>query len=209
MPSLYIYSYTPAAGRTAGAIHRQEHELGRALLRRGLDELFHIRLSSDEPDSKIRLHEHGKPYLPEYPGIHFNISHCDGLVICGFDTHPIGTDAEKIRPFPDALLRRLLTPKERDFFERSAACESLRLEWLYRYWTLKESYLKQVGCGLSLPLTDVSFQFDCSVQPWDITCSDTRFSFFQQVLESGHVIALCAAPPAQSNQVSVREISSL
>lgn len=198
MPDLYIHFYSPSVSDSAGEIHAQEHRIGRTLLSRGLNDLFQIRLSPAELDNKIAFTEHEKPWLPDYPDIHFNISHCDDLVICGFDTHPIGVDAEKIRPFPEALLRRLLTPEEKIFFEQVSTSETLRREWLYRYWTLKESYLKQTGSGLSIPLTDVAFQFDCSAQPLQIICSDTRFTFYQQVLKTGHVIALCMSSPVHS-----------
>lgn len=212
MPDLYTCFYSPSASDSAGRIHAREHEIGRALLSRGLNDLFQIRLSPAELDHKIEFNKYEKPWLPDYPDVHFNISHCDHLVICGFDTKPIGVDAEKIHPFPEALLRRLLTPEEKIFFEQISTSETLRQEWLYRYWTLKESYLKQTGSGLSVPLTNVSFQFDCSVQPLKITCSDTRFTFCQQVLKSGHVIALCMIPPVRPVHIiqsGEKEISHL
>ena len=50
--------------------------IGRLLLHRGLD-FFGL----DNDLEKIDFQENGKPVLP---GIHFNISHTDYQVICGF-----------------------------------------------------------------------------------------------------------------------------
>ena len=64
------------------------------------------------PDTWITVGPHKKPTLAAYPDIHFNISHCHGLVACAFAPFPVGIDVEHIRPFRDHLLHRVLTPEE-------------------------------------------------------------------------------------------------
>ena len=59
----------------------------------------------------------GKPYFPEHPEVHFNISHTSGAVLVGVSDQPIGVDIEKIRPVSQRAMRRLAdVSTERDFF---------------------------------------------------------------------------------------------
>ena len=63
------------------------------------------------PDTWITVGPHKKPTLAAYPDIHFNISHCHGLVACAFAPFPVGIDVEPIRPLRDHRLHRVLTPE--------------------------------------------------------------------------------------------------
>lgn len=51
---------------------------------------------------KIETGKKGKPFFPEHPEIHFNLSHCKYAVACALDSAPVGVDAE--------ALGRLLRP---------------------------------------------------------------------------------------------------
>ena len=70
---------------------REEHEAAHELLLRSIEKLYGI------SSPRIEKGEHGKPFFPEHPEIFFNISHCRGLVVCGFSDSEIGVDAELIR----------------------------------------------------------------------------------------------------------------
>lgn len=39
--------------------------------------------------------EHGKPYLPDYSDVHFNISHSEKYVVCAVSDKPVGVDIQK------------------------------------------------------------------------------------------------------------------
>jgi 4'-phosphopantetheinyl transferase len=95
---------------------------------------------------------HDKPSLhspsPAAP-LEFNITHTRGLVACALARHPIGVDAEWLeRPVAPALVDAVLHPGERDELRRWPA--AARPRRLLEYWTLKESFLKATGLGLSL-----------------------------------------------------------
>lgn len=49
----------------------------------------------------------GKPRLRDFPGIHFSISHTDGLVMCAVADHPVGCDVERIVPLDDDLRKAI------------------------------------------------------------------------------------------------------
>lgn len=186
-----------------------EHNIGLALLSHGLQELYQITLPQDRISEHIQFGEHGKPFLTGYPDIHFNISNCDGLVVCALDTQPIGVDAEKPRRCPESVFRRLFTEEERVFFESVATTEELRREWFLRFWTLKESRIKQSGHGLFMPLNSFSFSFDLSAEPMKIICSDANIWFSQFTLESGYMISVCTTTAQSAIALRYPEINGV
>lgn len=90
--------------------------------------------------------ENGKPYLPDFPGLHFNLSHSGGMLLCAVDSRPVGADVELIREIEPDVAESCFTPQERTRLEGKET-EEWRKEF-YRLWTLKESYLKALGTGL-------------------------------------------------------------
>lgn len=101
-----------------------------------------------EQQLTIAHHQNGKPYLPEYPELFFNIAHSGQLAICAFSSREIGADVEMMAPVDLELARRFFDNNEyRDIIV--ADCPS---EAFYDYWVLKESYLKATGLGFKLPL---------------------------------------------------------
>lgn len=90
--------------------------------------------------------ENGKPYLPDFPGLHFNLSHSGGMLLCAVDSRPVGVDVERIREIEPDVAKSCFTPPERKRLEGKEG-EEWREEF-YRLWTLKESCLKALGTGL-------------------------------------------------------------
>jgi hypothetical protein len=100
------------------------------------------------------------------------------------------------------LINRILTDSEKNILISRSGTEPLRQEWFYRFWTLKEAYVKKTGIGVDTDLKAFSFSFDHafnrdSDQADDLSgfmpviCSDDEVSCFQTMLESGHIISLC------------------
>ena len=132
----------------------REHQLGRALLAFGLAREYGI----EKEDIRILKESEGKPCLDGHPGIYFNISHCDGAVVCAIHDELIGVDIEKIRPYTEALARRTLTAEEAAYLSRQP--EKDRAACFIRYWTLKESYGKALGTGIAKSMKEISFRWD-------------------------------------------------
>ena len=40
----------------------------------------------------------GKPFFPDHPDVHFNLSHCKTAVACALDASPLGVDVQEVRP---------------------------------------------------------------------------------------------------------------
>ncbi len=88
----------------------------------------------------------GKPYLSEYPGYHFNMSHCRRAVMCMLGNAPVGCDVEEIPSVIDHDVMSLcFSPQER---ERICQAERPTVEFT-RLWTQKEALAKLYGTGLT------------------------------------------------------------
>lgn len=105
-------------------------------------------------DLKIGTNDYGKPFLPEYPSFHYNISHSGEYVVCVVHDDAVGVDIEYIGPFDLHLAKELFTQDE--YQEVLANEDSLAV--FYDIWTLKESYIKAVGQGLSKSLKGFSIK---------------------------------------------------
>ncbi len=95
---------------------------------------------------EIRLSSFGKPYFPEHPDVHFNLSHTAGAVLVGLSDRPVGVDIEHIRPVSQRTMRRLAdVGTERAFFQswvrreartkRSEALTADEERWIRAYQT--------------------------------------------------------------------------
>lgn len=99
----------------------------------------------------------GKPMLKDYPHIHYNISHCDNYVACVTSyEYDVGIDVEKVRDFNEFAARKACSQQE---LERIYSKKDPNREF-FRYWTLKESYIKAIGKGLSYPMKKVIFNIN-------------------------------------------------
>ena len=99
--------------------------------------------------------EHGKPYLPDYPQVHFNLSHSGNRVMCAVSAHACGCDVEQIshkKKQIDMVIRCLAESEQ-----RLAAVSAVHF---YRIWTLKESILKLSGEGIVIPLNSFEVSLD-------------------------------------------------
>lgn len=92
------------------------------------------------------IHGNGKPYLKDFPNVHFNISHSGKYAVCAVSDTPIGVDIQKIYGgYTPALFSRVCTESEIAQIEHSPdpSAEFIRL------WTQKEAVVKMYGSGIS------------------------------------------------------------
>ena len=109
---------------------------------------------------RFALNSYGKPAAEPECGLRFNLSNSPGLVVCliasgadvGVDVEPCARAGKIAELAPEAL-----SPLELAQFE--ALREDEKLDRALRLWTLKESYIKARGMGLSLPMKKFSFLF--------------------------------------------------
>jgi 4'-phosphopantetheinyl transferase len=160
---------------------------------------------ADVPEQawQFEANEYGRPHIArprDCDGISFNLSNTTGLVACAVSGDcEIGIDVENTARAldTDALAPTVFAPAELADFRQVG--QQHRRDCFYSYWTLKESYIKARGMGLSLPLD--GFWFDLSGPSPLLNVSDrcrdlpSRWRFYQYAPTEEHRIALAVAPP--------------
>jgi 4'-phosphopantetheinyl transferase len=104
----------------------------------------------------------GKPALADECagcGLRFNISHTRGFVACTVSRDEVGVDVEASDRRTDFdIADRFFAPEEARLVK--AAPPERRACLFFRFWTLKEAFIKATGEGLRRPLDSFSFMFD-------------------------------------------------
>ncbi len=96
---------------------------------------------------RYKYENSGKPFLADYPDVHFNISHSGNMVVCAVYDQPVGIDIQKMKDVRfDVLAKRFFTVKEQESFFSITAGK--RKQAFYKTWTAKESYVKWLGTGI-------------------------------------------------------------
>jgi 4'-phosphopantetheinyl transferase len=108
------------------------------------------------------LNAYGRPAICNdgVHGISFNLSHSRKLVVLAITRdHDLGVDTEDAltRSAPTEIAERFFAPEEVASLRALPADQ--QPERFFQYWTLKESYIKARGMGLSLPLDQFAFHF--------------------------------------------------
>lgn len=144
---------------------------------------------------------YGKPFVENVPQFHFNISHSGTWVVCAVDSQPVGIDIEEIKPINTEIARLVFSDHEKATLEAKTGDE--QLHYFYNLWTLKESYVKAVGLGLSLPLRSFSFQLQnggvAHIEPLHL--QDT-YSFQRIIFHENYKLSLCTTQ-AETHEYSV------
>ena len=162
--------------------HKEYHAHAHNLLRECL-KVYGIAYSEDTP---INKNDMGKPSLAEYPHIHFNLSHAKGISACIVSGSECGIDCEQVRKCSQGVMRRAFTESERALVE--SLPEDQHDLMFTRLWTLKESYVKAIGIGVSYPLNTVGFSFSGS----SIISTKKDCSFRQYLIQGGrYVVSVC------------------
>jgi 4'-phosphopantetheinyl transferase len=135
---------------------RLEYLVGRALVRTVLSRYVAVRPEAWE----FSYNPHGKPSVagPGEPGLEFNLSHTEGVVVLAVSAGmEIGVDVESRCRRSNALelARRFFAAPEAAVLE-AAPPDELH-ERFFEFWTLKEAFIKARGTGLVMPLERFAF----------------------------------------------------
>ncbi len=187
--------------------HRHQFLVSHALVRATLS-----RYAPVAPrDWRFTTNAYGRPDIAagQGPGLRFNLSHTDGMAVCavaldtdvGADVEHAGRPGQTVElaesffsPVEVAALRALPVERQRERF--------------FDFWTLKESYIKARGAGLSLPLEQFAFHLEPGRPPrisFDPRMQDVpeAWQFVQVRLSPEHPAAV-AVRRARGLPLSVR-----
>jgi len=94
---------------------------------------------------RLSVASDGKPFLTDYPGIHFNLSHCPKAAACVVADSPVGIDVEQVAPIDWAVAERVLAAAELEAVRHAVDPDVKFAE----FWTKKEALVKLLGEGLN------------------------------------------------------------
>ena len=133
-----------------------------------------------------------KPRLAHRDDIRFNLSHAGTKVMCAVSDQDIGCDVEQITEIDMEIAKRFFFAEE---YEALMNCREKgeRNELFFRYWTLKESFMKATGLGFKLALDDFCIllgERDISVRQ---NVDSRAYCFREFCLNDGYRYAVCSA----------------
>jgi 4'-phosphopantetheinyl transferase len=164
----------------------QRKILGDALMRVAVGLNYGIK-----PDEiRISVGTAGKPYLLSHPNIFYNISHSGEWVVVALSDFEVGIDVEKVKKVNISIAERFFSEDEKK--QLFSLPENSRIEHFFDLWTLKESFLKAIGTGLTKPLNCFSVR---KIQDRFIVLNyenETSFFLKQLHLREGYKMAVCA-----------------
>lgn len=157
----------------------------------------------------ISRSDSGKPYLPEHPDLHFNLSHSgDWVAIAISEEGPVGVDIEHPRRRRSwrAIARQYFHPAEVSLLQTLKTPEAERE--FYRLWTLKEAFFKGRGTGIAEGLGRIDFSSGLrpNAQP-GFDLERWRFCHWSLTDEPGGPLFLsCSLPKGLQRAALVRDL---
>lgn len=103
---------------------------------------------------------HGKPVLVDAPDVSFSVSHSGtiGVIAIADGGVHVGVDIERVRPRHNLAGLAARTLDAEQLAAWRAAPEAEQLADFLRVWTAKEAYLKGLGRGITVRLSEVPAQ---------------------------------------------------
>jgi 4'-phosphopantetheinyl transferase len=181
-------------------LHREDKE--RSLVGDMLTRLMLFRhFGHASMKAPFTVNRFGKPYLEGQSGMHFNLSHAGDWIVCAVDSSPIGIDVEQIQSIDMAIAAHYFSAAEQEALQ--AIPPENRPSCFFDLWTLKESYIKAIGKGLSETLN--LFTIDLSNNEIKLISKkeeDAKWQFRQYEIDLAYKLSICAGNDSFPNQVT-------
>ncbi len=175
------------------------------LLEKGLEDYLQTPLYKDADGRYIIEYGYGpqgKPYLIDYPDVHFSLSHSGNVVVLAIADSEVGIDVQEFRGFQEKVAKRFYHEEEMKQLE--AVSDSTKKEWLfYKIWTGKEAYIKYTGKGIGQDLRSFYVDLDrerivsegredifCQRIPFDMDRYECATVFDKKIQKIGKIIKI-------------------
>lgn len=171
--------------------------------------LLHNATGEPLPDKAFTTGEKGKPAQDGFRGIHFNITHSGEWVAVALSSGCVGVDVEKMRKIPEGVARRFFSEAENQWMD-SAITEAERKDIFFTLWTLKESFLKAIGKGLTKSLSSFTIlqkgylEFELEQDE-----ENSGFHLYTYPFHEGYKLSACAEDGEFRREVNFIEIRNL
>jgi len=152
--------------------------------------------------------EKGKPYLEGNP-VYFNISHSKKWVVAAVcNDFDVGIDVEKIKSVNFEIAERFFSEKEKKMLLSKTGDE--KTEYFFNLWTLKESYLKLLGKGLTKPLNTFTVSGDNGLFHLSNDIDNIKEVYFRQFnLDDKYKLSLCSYCDGFEDKITVLDVDAL
>lgn len=147
--------------------------------------------------------KYGKPLIKDVPNLHFNVSHSGCWVVVAFSNYRIGIDIEKVREVNLNIADKFFSNFEKALIIKE---KHNKRHTFFKIWTLKESYIKAIGSGLSKPLDSFSvISNDGNLR--FIKEYDEEFRLETFLVESDYYVSVCFN--RQDHSVSINKLEGI
>lgn len=123
----------------------------------------------------VEIGKNGKPFLPNHPNIHFNISHCKSGCVCAVSSSPVGIDIQDMYEFSFDVANRICGQNELSYISKAQNKSAA----FTKIWAMKESYVKMTGEGIC-----------CDLKKIDVT---QMYDIIKVIVRNDYVIAICVS----------------
>ena len=147
------------------------------------------RFGLDPKAAVLKYGDYNKPYLPDRPGLHFNLTHSGKFAGGVWGGFPVGIDIEQVDKLREGVAGRFFHRGERMWLE-GLSCGAERTKGFFRLWVLKESFIKATGLGMRLPLNE----FQILIEENEVRVNhqvNHKVYYFQEFELEGCVGAVC------------------
>ena len=203
-----LIQYLPEAGK----LRVQDRQNSNSKLQTVAGELlarYSVGQYLGKPDQDINLvfGEKGKPHIENLVNVHFNISHSGHYVVCAVSCNQIGIDVERVRKVNLRIAERFFSPSEIN--DLMACEEENRMHYFITLWTIKESYLKAIGRGLTQHLNSFTIVKNGDIYLLTGNMEAEGYGIETQQLEHDYMMAVCVKlpyPPSGIGHVTLNNI---
>lgn len=176
----------PLKGENHSHIVQQEQAF--TVLSYAMEQRYGVKICSEN----IAKKENGKPYfvmLDEFlkGGIEFNLSHCKNGIAVAISDCGVGIDIEGNRKVPNRVIEKCFSREEQTFLSQADETQ----EAFRSLWTLKESYVKMTGEGLTKKLSQITFSLPDDSKESDSIVSNQPGYFWQREMNGIMTVSVC------------------
>lgn len=182
----------------------QRHLVGELTARYALE---HV--SGTRPSDAFITGDKGKPHPEGFNGTHFNVSHSGSWVVVATSTEAVGADVERIRKVPEGVAYRYFSEPEKQLLDQ-AGNETEKAHIFFTLWTLKESFLKAIGKGLTKSLSSFTvLRKEDGGYYLDSDPETNGFYLKAYSFDEGYKLAACSKETEFEEKVSVLDVRDL
>ena len=156
-------------------------------------------------DIKFLTNEYGKPFVMKMEFINFNISHSGKWVVCAIDNNIVGVDVEEIANINLDMTKNIFKESEYNKLDNMG---KEKLQYFYELWTLKESYVKAVGKGLSIAFNSFEIR-DNEVDLITVDSEIGQFYFKKYDIDRNYKMSVCSSSNDFPEKVIIKKFEQV